>query len=267
MKKFLVLAAAALIAGCSQTKEVVDIYKGADGINGVNGHSLVSIVTDVNGCECDEQGGQRLDIYLDNDDSLNVSEGDTFQSSLIACDGRNGLQGIQGLQGVQGEVGATGAQGPQGIPGMPGPMGIAGVQGPQGLPGPIGLTGAKGATGATGTQGIQGPVGPVGPQGPQGAMGPQGPQGPAGAILKHVALSTSCKDTDLYPDIPAMSNRWIKRNGSTVSIYDESDCGTNDLVLNIYAEHTSNGAASYWFSSNTIGFNDNSGNLRLLIFN
>lgn len=37
MKKFLVLAAAALIAGCTQTKEVVDIYKGIPGTPGAQG--------------------------------------------------------------------------------------------------------------------------------------------------------------------------------------------------------------------------------------
>lgn len=258
MKKYFLMVMVTILAGCSLKKEVVDIYKGDRGDNGSNGHSLVSVLTNVEECECDEQGGSRLDIYLDNDDSLSVSEGDSFQNSLIACNGRNGMRGPRGYPGVQGE---------QGIPGEQGPQGLAGPQGLQGEQGPQGLTGATGATGETGAQGIQGPVGPVGPQGPQGAMGPQGPVGPSGAILTHVALSTSCTDTDSYPAIPAMSNRWIKRSSNMIVIYDDNDCGGNDEVLRIYAEHTSNGSASYWFSSTVLGFNDNTGNLRLLKFN
>ncbi len=254
-KKFLIIAAALALTACPGRKETATIYHGQDGANGANGHSLVSQFAEVNGCECDEQGGTRLDIYLDLDDSLSVSEGDTFQNSLIACNGRNGLRGPRGL---------TGAQGEQGIPGEAGP------QGEQGVPGPQGLTGAAGATGATGAQGVAGPVGPIGPQGPQGTMGPAGPQGPAGAVLQNYTLSSStCTSIgDGY---------YAKKDGDTVKLYKDlpgnsgSDCDgsgpDSNFAANLYAEHTSNGEASIWLSATRLGFNDNSGNLRVIKFN
>lgn len=282
MNKFLVtLGILAAVTACSVDKEVVQVLRGADG---KNGHSLVSQYVEVNTCECDEQGGTRLDIYLDIDDSLSISEGDLFQNSLIACNGRNGLQGIQGLPGVQG---VQGEQGPQGIPGEAGPQGIAGEQGVQGLPGPQGLTGETGATGATGSQGVAGPQGPAGATGPQGAMGPQGPQGPAGAILQNYVLSeSSCTDIDdgyfakksgddakVYTPTYSCNSGYTlqfnntckkNRNGSIVAA-NVNQCG--NLVVTIYAEHVSNGDASYWLTALRLAFNDNNGNLRIIKFN
>lgn len=229
----------AVMIGCTPTKEVVDVYKGDRGDDGQNGYSLASQVQQAAGCECDEQGGQRLDIYLDLDRDGNVSEGDVFQNSLIACNGRNGLRGPRGY---------TGAQGQQGIPG---------AQGPQGLPGPQGLTGAQGATGQTGAQGVAGPAGPQGPQGPQGSMGPQGPQGPAGAILTAYTLGSTC--------LSIGDGYYAKRNSDEAKIYSNSSCST--LVVVIYANHNSGGDASYWLTSNRLAFNDNNGNLRVIKFN
>lgn len=262
MYKFLLAAIAsfALAAGCSPQREVVSIISGTPGADGANGHSLVSQYQEVTGCECDEQGGSRLDIYLDLDDSLGVSEGDVFQNSLIACNGRNGMRGPRGYPGVQGE---------QGIPGEAGPQGIPGEQGIQGLPGPQGLVGATGAVGPQGIPGLPGPTGATGATGPQGAMGPQGPTGPAGALLQNYTLGSSCTSIgDGY---------YAKRDDTTVKLFKDlpgnsgSDCDSSgsdsNFVANIYAEHTSNGEASFWLTATRLAFNDNNGNLRVIKFN
>lgn len=120
---------------------------GAQGPQGNNGHSLVSEVVAATALEC-AVSGQRLDIYLDLDDSLTLSTGDTYQSSLVACNGANGAQGIQGIQGAQGPQGTVG---PAGAIGADGPQGVAGPVGPQGIQGPQGTVGAQGATGSGAT--------------------------------------------------------------------------------------------------------------------
>lgn len=273
MKKFLAgLILALALAACSPAREVVEASKGDTGAQGpmgpagptgpqgANGHSLVSEVTQVYGCACDEAGGQSLDIYIDLDDSLTVSEGDLYSSSLIACNGHNGLNGATGLTGAQGPQGAPGtpgATGPQGIPGAPGPQGTPGIQGPQGLPGPQGLVGAAGAVGPAGAQGVAGPTGPIGPQGPQGAAGAQGPAG-AGSTLQNYTLSTSSC-------LSLGDGLYGKRSSSDAKIYSNSSCST--LLVTVYAEHVSNGDASYWLTATRLGFNDGAGNLRVIKFN
>lgn len=125
-----------LLASCGPNKETVSVVKGQDG---KNGHSLVSQY--VNAIECLD-GGTRLDVAIDLDDSLSFSQGDLYQGSLISCNGRQGIQGITGETGdigPQGLVGADGAIGPQGETGLPGPIGPKGEQGIQGLIGPAGL--------------------------------------------------------------------------------------------------------------------------------
>lgn len=126
-----------LLTACGVQKEKVSFYNGKDG---ANGHSLVSEYTEAQECIA---GGQRLDIYLDMDDSLTTSEGDLYQSSLIACNGEQGIQGIQGAVGPQGLVGETGAVGPQGEQGVAGPTGPQGEQGVQGIQGAAGLPGSS----------------------------------------------------------------------------------------------------------------------------
>lgn len=164
MNKLLALTLLILVS-CGPKKEQVDVIKGKDGSNG---HSLVSESFSAEECE---NGGSRLDIFLDADDSLDVSEGDLFQSSLIACNGSQGEQGERGSQGIQGLVGANGAKGE---------AGPRGLRGPRGPIGPQGLVGATGAVGPTGSIGNTGATGDIGPQGPQGIQGIQGIQGAAG---------------------------------------------------------------------------------------
>lgn len=87
MKKFLVLAAAALIAGCTQSREVVDIYKGDPGVpgqNGSDGHNGTSGTNGANGtsCEVSNANGGAL-----------VTCGNTSQMIYA---GQNGAIGIEG---------------------------------------------------------------------------------------------------------------------------------------------------------------------------
>jgi hypothetical protein len=141
--------------GCNPKREVVEVINGKDGVpgqagqtgasgsdglngsDGMNGHSIVSMTSEASRCEC-EAGGSRLDMYIDMDDSLSVSEGDLFSNSLVVCNGQNGRNGLDGQVGEMGPPGLQGEIGPQGTPGMsgtPGPMGPPGPQGPQGLQG------------------------------------------------------------------------------------------------------------------------------------
>lgn len=165
MYKFLAMFCLALSA-CSPAREVVDIHQGnpgtngtngVDGAAGANGHSLVSQFLEVcqEGLECSGNGGSRLDIYLDLDDSFTATEGDLYTGSLVACNGANGLAGA---------------------PGEPG------TQGPPGIAGP---------TGAAGSEGAAGPTGPAGPAGPAGTPGAQGPSGSGATIT--VYNSSSCQ--------------------------------------------------------------------------
>lgn len=129
-----------LLTACAKDRNIEATITGVDG---KNGHSITSVYNKATELEC-ESGGQRLDMYLDLDDSLDVSESDKYVNSLVSCNGANGKNGLDGKQGEQG---------PQGLQGLVGP---------------------KGDTGATGATGLQGPVGPQGPTGPQGLQGASG---------------------------------------------------------------------------------------------
>lgn len=139
MKTILCLITLLLTTSCMPIsgrngKDGAQGLQGVPGQNGSDGHSIVSKNEIPSEIEC-SNGGNRLDLYLDMDDSLTVSELDIYEGSMIACNGSNGLQGLQG------------------IPGQPGPQGDIG---PQGV---IGQTGAQGLQGQTGDQGPTGPSG------------------------------------------------------------------------------------------------------------
>lgn len=234
MRTFLILFTLGALVSCAPKLEKVSTYNGKDG---KNGHSLVSEY--VSASECID-GGTRLDIFIDLDDSLQVSYGDAYQGSLIAC---NGAQGIQGIQGIQGERGEVGAQGPQGVPGIMGPQGLQGAQGQAGSPGP---------------QGIPGPVGPIGPQGPQGQQGIQGltgPQGPAGAssLISITTLPTSgCV-------LVTGTIYYVKFNGSNSGVYTSSSCSSSSKV-----EEVGEGD-SFWLAARILGVFSN-GSFRVINF-
>lgn len=139
MKQIRILLLTLVVASCSPRL-------GINGHDGKNGHSMVSEYNTPSGMEC-SNGGSRLDVYLDMDDSLTVSSNDTYQGSLVACNGMNGLAGAQGTTGAQGDTGLTGSNGSVG---PQGPAGV-GLPGPMGETGPMGLTGAQGASGSGAT--------------------------------------------------------------------------------------------------------------------
>ncbi len=162
MKKFLVCTLL-ILAGCGD-RTVTGVVNGRDGNDGANGHSIVSQYNESSEIEC-QNGGSRLDLYVDMDDSLSASEGDLYQGSLVACNGSNGLAGQQGE------------------PGTPGPQGIAGEVGPQG---PAGETGEAG------------PTGPAGEQGPAGTPGATGPAGSGATIVSYTSSSCTSLGSGFY---------------------------------------------------------------------
>lgn len=114
MKKYLAILGICvlMLAGCGDTLDVVRGVDGKDGSNGTNGRdgfSLVSQTTSLSqeSIECGELGGSRLDMFLDLDYSMSLSDGDLYQGSLLACNGQRGYQGMPGATGPQGEPGTA----------------------------------------------------------------------------------------------------------------------------------------------------------------
>lgn len=265
MKTLTIAMICLILGGCGQ-KDTVTLIQGPKGDTGAqgdkgdagaNGHSLVSEFVDLeDSCEC-ANGGTRLDLYLDNDDNLAVSEGDTYNGSLVACNGLNGLQGIQGLEGVQGP---QGEQGPQGIQGERGPRGRRGRAGPQGLVGAQGEQGVAGEVGPQGPQGEAGPVGAAGPQGPQGIQGIQGlagatgSQGPAGASGTGATITAYSSSSCTL--VAGSSPSHYAKSGY---LYDSAGCNSNDKVDLQEGEST-------WVAARVLMVRDATG-LRAINFN
>lgn len=192
MKKlFVYILLSSALFGCGQVAEF-KLVPGPKGDKGDNGHSLVSQYVSASALEC-EQGGSRLDIYVDLDDSLSTSDGDKYQSSLIACNGVNGLKGDKGDPGAVG---------------------------PPGLSGPPGLNGNPGHDGAPG------PAGPPGPQGPQGTPGAQGPRGEGGSVNQHNVASCTSLGCGIW-----MKAGTGSESGS-VGIYTNSSCSGSHNQMN-----------------------------------
>ena len=243
MKMFWTIVLAAVVAGCSVDKATevsiratdgtngangangTDGQNGTNGTNGVdgkNGHSVVSSYSRASECEC-ETSGSRLDMYIDMDDNLQVSESDVFTNSLVVCDGRNGRDGLDGQNGADGQDGRDGEDGERGATGAQGPQGIQGMVGPQGAPG------------APGTNGMPGPMGPQGPQGPQGM---QGPAGSSGATIAAYSAS-SCT-------LIAGTSTYVKANGSNYKLYTSSSCSSSSAFAEVSQ------GESYWVGSNKL---------------
>lgn len=146
MKKlFLALAVLVAAVGCGKDRS---LEATVTAIDGRNGHSLVSQYMAATELECGAEGGSRLDIYMDTDDSLTASDGDLYQNSLIACNGANGLDGQNGNNGENGHDGIAGPPGQAGPPGLNGNPGHDGAPGPQGPPGSPGAPGQNGQNGS-----------------------------------------------------------------------------------------------------------------------
>jgi len=211
----------------------VDGLNGKDGTNGqdgANGHSLVSQYVDSEEIEC-QTSGTRLDIYLDLDDSLSVSEGDVFQNSFVACNGLNGVDGLNGNDGSNGQDGQDGRDGEQG------PQGLAGHVGPQGAVGANGLPGPTGATGAQGLQGIQGLPGEDG----------------SGASIVAYTLS-SCVAI-------ANTTRFTKPTGSNSGIYTNCNCTSSSKEFELGQ------GDSFWVSNTSLAVKLGTTGIRVITFN
>jgi hypothetical protein len=230
-----------VVAACNKRTEEATVTA----IDGKNGHSVVSVYNESSELEC-SNGGQRLDLYLDLDDSISVTEGDMFMNSLVTCNGLNGLNGAQGPQGEPGPQGLIGETGPQGL------TGPRGYQGFPGLPGAIGPRGLPGVTGSTGPQGLPGVAGPVGPQ---GAQGPQGIQGPAGSSGATIVLYSQTSCTRI-----GSTNRYLKVQGNNVQFFSSSNCSSNSKLAEVSQ------GESFWVTGNMLAVYDDC-SVRVITFN
>jgi hypothetical protein len=161
--------------------------------DGDDGHSVVTQTQPASTREC-LTSGTRLDLYMDRDDSLSVTRSDSYLSSVITCNGLNGLQGV------------------------------AGPIGPQGLTGSVGATGTTGAVGPQGLTGTAGPVGPQGPIGPQGIQGPSGTN--SGATITNYGSNSCTRITG--------TNSYVKPTGSNnIGLYTTSNCASNSKFAEV----------------------------------
>lgn len=239
--RYLLMILLLLIVACDKRTDQATVTA----VDGKNGHSVVSVYNESSELEC-SNGGQRLDLYLDLDDSLSVTEGDTFMNSLVTCNGLNGLNGAQGPQGEPGPQGLIGETGPQGL------TGPRGYQGFPGLPGAIGPRGLPGVAGSTGPQGLPGVAGPVGPQGAQGPQGIQGPAGSSGATIVLYA-QTSCTRI-------GSTNRYLKVQGNNVQFFSSSNCSSNSKLAEVSQ------GESFWVTGNMLAVYDDC-SVRVITFN
>jgi hypothetical protein len=244
-KMIMTIAFAVIIAGCGVRKERISIINGVDGKDGANGHSLVSEYKESEECI---NGGTRLDIYIDLDDSFSVSEGDLEQGSLIACNGSRGIQGLIGLQGV---VGATGSIGPQGLTGAIGPQGARGA------------SGQDGTVGSAGAQGVAGPVGPAGAQGPAGAAGAQGLQGVIGLTGGTTNVTNNVVNASILVTLsgcnPIAGTQYYSKDNQ---VYEETGCDSDDKVAKLTGADD-----TFWVASNKLAVQFTSSNMKIITFN
>lgn len=100
-----------LLASCGKNgKNGRNGVDGKDGKDGANGHSLVSLINPASEIEC-TSGGQRLDVYLDMNDSFTADEFDLYLNSVVSCNGTDGQDGVDGQDGIDGQDGADGRDG------------------------------------------------------------------------------------------------------------------------------------------------------------
>lgn len=97
MTKFLLLAAATFIVGCTQTRELVEVHQGPPGLDGTSCSVAPEYSVE---SEFQQMLGARI----------SCTDG-SFAIILNGQQGPQGVQGNQGDQGIQGPVGETGAQG------------------------------------------------------------------------------------------------------------------------------------------------------------
>ncbi len=236
MKK--ILMAALLLTACGT--EVTKVVRGP---KAENGHSIVSTPTAAPAGIICPNAGTGMDLYIDMDDSLTVSEGDKYQGGMVACNGLNGLAGANGSTGADGSNGTNGVDGGTGQDGAAGIDGLAGTDGAQGIPGapgPQGLAGADGLAGAEGVDGTDGTDGVDGTDGTDGA--------PGSTVTITEYSSASCTSI-------AESTYYAKAG----DLYDTADCAASDKV-NLSSTQT------MWISSSQLVTKANS-SIRVIKFN
>lgn len=96
MKRLAILFSV-LLFGCSPVTHSGMSFKGADG------HSIIPLTPGTLPGVC-SNGGSSVDLYLDLDNTLSVTEGDLYQSTVFAC---NGIDGAVGPAGPSGTMTAT----------------------------------------------------------------------------------------------------------------------------------------------------------------
>jgi len=139
MLRLILIIAAIALSGCAKDgSNGSDGRSGVDGTPGIgtpgapgqDGYSIVSKTPGTLPPTC-TNGGAAVDLYLDLDRSLTYTVGDSYQSTLFACngidgqdgeDGQDGQDGADGEDGADGQDGQDGAQGPPGTPGSTGTM-------------------------------------------------------------------------------------------------------------------------------------------------
>lgn len=93
----------------STTFDVCNGATGAQGETGADGHSVVQATTADDGTNCGSVGGQVITLYLDNDDSGALSDGDTqVGDPIVVCNGQTGTTGAAGPAGEDGAAGTNG---------------------------------------------------------------------------------------------------------------------------------------------------------------
>jgi hypothetical protein len=232
-----ILLFALLVTSCGiRGKDGKDGVAGKDGKDGANGHSLVSQINDASDIEC-STGGQRVDIYLDMNDSFTTDEYDLYLNSIVACNGADGVDGQDGVDGLRGERGEAG---PPGLEGRVGPQGLQGEAGPQGIQGIQGLVGERGE---------------VGPQGVQGLPGLQGERGSDGvSVIISSYVSSSCSAI-------SGTSLFTKSSSSNSFIYSLNTCSGSSKLFDV-----ENGE-SLFLDTNVLAVKLTTGGIRVIKFN
>jgi hypothetical protein len=111
--KYLVFILLLASCGDKQTVQLIPGPKGESGSTGNTGSDAIGTVMlqrSASNTECLVTSGTAVDFYKDNDNSLDVSLGDTLSSTLVSCNGRDGEDG-------ESIVGPVGPMGPSGLNG------------------------------------------------------------------------------------------------------------------------------------------------------
>lgn len=98
-------ACGGIISGSSIDVPSIPGPAGPKGDQGVAGHSIVYSGRLATGVECPVNGGQAADFYLDLDDTLSKTAGDTLMGGIISCNGADGSNGTNGTNGTNGSNG------------------------------------------------------------------------------------------------------------------------------------------------------------------